>query len=78
MENKIEYEETERGINFTDGRRTAFVEKKFILDLKELDGELKIKLSVTNEYVPVTYVLDAAEVDKFFKGASSAMPPGID
>ncbi len=78
MENKIEYEETDRGINFTDGRRTAFVEKKFIVDLKELDGVLKVKLNVTNEYVPVTMVLDAAEVDQFFKGSAPAMPPGID
>jgi len=78
MENKIEYEETDRGINFTDGRRTAFVEKKFIVGLKDIDGVLKVKLNVTNEYVPVTMVLDAAEVDQFFKGASSAIPPGID
>jgi hypothetical protein len=77
MEEKIEYEKTERGITFTDGRRTAFVDKKFIIDLKEIDGVLKVKLSTTNEFVPVTMVLDAAEVDQFFKGASRSIPPGL-
>ena len=67
MPEKIDYEVMEEGTKFSDGKRTAFVEKKFIEDLKEEDGLLTVKLTIVDEYIPVSDVLDAAEVNQFFR-----------
>ncbi len=78
MEENITYTETEDKIEFTDGKRIAVVEKEKITEIKEIDGVLSVKLTVLKDYIPVFAVLDAAEVDSFFKGASKSIPPEVD
>jgi len=67
MKNNIEIKVEENGYSISDGNRSAFIESGKVENYEVKDGHYFFKLKILKEPIPATAILDAAEVDSFFK-----------